>query len=116
MRRVRIPGKACEVPRKLMIGLVTVGIFLAFSQVGARIRREVTVKPQEIKQYVGQKVRVELLPQAHQGSMVTGRLIGTLDAADGLVVHIEPEGSKPGTSPTVHYHHILSLTPEPSGS
>ncbi len=71
---------------------------------------------QEIKQYVGQKVRVQLSPQALQGPEVSGRLIGTLDAADGLVVHIEPEGSKPGALLTVHYHHILSVTPEPPGS
>ncbi len=74
------------------------------------------MKPQQIKQYVGQTVRVQLSPQAPQGPKVTGRLIGTLDAADGLIVQIEPEGSKPGTLVTVHYHHILSLTPEPSGS
>lgn len=74
------------------------------------------MKPQEIKQYVGQKVRVQLSPQAHQGPTVTGRLVGTLDAADGLVVQIEPESSKPGERLTVHYHHILSLMPEPSRS
>ncbi len=70
------------------------------------------MKSQEIKQYVGRKVRIQLSAQAHQAPMVTGRLVGTLDAADGLVVQIEPEGSKPGTRLTVHYHHILSVTPE----
>jgi hypothetical protein len=37
--------------------------------------------------------------------------VGTLEAADGLVVYVEPEGSPRGQRLTVHYHHIVSLNP-----
>lgn len=69
------------------------------------------MKPEEIRQHVGQRVTVQLSSKAGCGPAVTGRLVGTLDAADGLVVHIEPAGSKGGGLLTVHYHHILSVTP-----
>lgn len=74
------------------------------------------VKPEEITRYVGQWVTVQLSSKARCGPAVTGRLVGTLDAADGLVVHIEPEGSKGGGLLTLHYHHIVSIMPGPSGS
>lgn len=67
--------------------------------------------PEEIKRHVGKRVTLTLLPEAHGRSTVSGRLVGTLDAADGLVVQIEPEGSAPGARLTVHYHHIITLVP-----
>ena len=69
------------------------------------------MRPDEIKRHVGKRVTLCLKAGAPGGPTVTGRLVGSLDAADGLVVHLEPDGSKPGTRLTVHYHHILSLTP-----
>lgn len=74
------------------------------------------MKPEEIRQYVGQRVTVQLSAKSGCGSAVTGRLVGTLDAADGLVVHIEPVGSKGGELITVHYHHISSVTPGTASS
>ncbi|MFQ5882528.1 MAG: hypothetical protein ACE5I9_08675 [Candidatus Methylomirabilales bacterium] len=67
--------------------------------------------PEEIKRHVGKWVTLRLAPQAPGGPTVTGHLVGTLDAADGLVVQVEPEGSQPGTRLTLHYHHIMALTP-----
>lgn len=72
--------------------------------------------PQEISRHIGQRVTLQLSPQAPGAPTVTGRLVGTLDAADGLVVTLEPEGTAPGTRLTVHYHHIVALTPAPSKS
>ncbi len=63
--------------------------------------------PEEIRRHVGKQVTLRLA----RGPTVTGRLVGTLEAADGLVVQIEPEGSTPGGRLTVHYHHIVALTP-----
>ena len=70
--------------------------------------------PEEIKRHVGKKVTLGLAPESPGGPSITGRLIGTIDAADGLVVQMEPEGSTPGTRLTVHYHHIVTLTPAAS--
>ena len=69
--------------------------------------------PQEIKSHVGQRVTLKLAPQAVGAPQVTGRIVGTLDAADGLVVILEPQGAPPGTRHTVHYHHIVALTEAP---
>ncbi len=68
------------------------------------------MKPEEIKRHVGKRVTLTVAPGAHEQATVTGRLVGTLDAADGLVVQFEPEGSAPGARLTVHYHHIVRLT------
>lgn len=70
--------------------------------------------PEEIKSHVGKRVILTLAAGASGGPTVVGRLVGTLEAADGLVVQVEPEGSAPGTRLTVHYHHIVSLTPTAS--
>ncbi len=67
--------------------------------------------PEEIRRHVGKQVTLTLAPETPGGPTVTGRLVGTLEAADGLVVQIEPEGSTPGGRLTVHYHHIVALTP-----
>ncbi len=67
--------------------------------------------PQEIKRHVGKRVTLKLMADAPGGPTVTGHLVGTLEAADGLVVYVEPEGSPRGQRLTVHYHHIVSLNP-----
>jgi hypothetical protein len=72
------------------------------------------MRPEEIKPHVGKRVTLKLTPQAHGGPTVIGRLVGTLEAADGLVVQVEPDGSAPGARLTVHYHHIVSITPAAS--
>ena len=65
--------------------------------------------PQEIRRHVGKRVTLKLRADAAGGPTVTGRLVGTLEAADGLVVFVEPEGSSRDQRLTVHYHHIVSL-------
>jgi hypothetical protein len=65
----------------------------------------------EIKELVGARVTLALAPRAGLGTALAGRLTGALDAADGLVVFVEPEGA-PGTRQTIHYHDILAVTPE----
>lgn len=72
------------------------------------------MKPEEIKPHVGKRVTLTLAPEALGAPTVTGRLVGTLEAADGLVVQVEPEGATPGARLTVHYHHIIKLAPAPS--
>lgn len=68
------------------------------------------VTADEIRRLVGQHLTLRLAAGAPGGPAVTGRILGVLDALDGLVVSIEPEGSPPGTRLTVHYHHIASVT------
>jgi hypothetical protein len=41
---------------------------------------------------------------------VTGRVVGMIEAADGLVVTVEPKDAA-GKRLTVHYQHIASATP-----
>jgi hypothetical protein len=63
----------------------------------------------EIKQFVGKRVTLQLTPDAPRGPTVTGRILGVLSAADGLVVTLEPDGSPPGTRQTYHYHYIAAI-------
>ena len=70
--------------------------------------------PEEIRRHVGKRVTLKLTPQAPGGPTVTGRLVAALEAADGLVVYVEPEGSTRGARLTVHYQHIVTLIPAPS--
>ncbi len=65
---------------------------------------------QEIKQAVGKKVRLDLAPQAVGGPTRTGRIVGTLDAADGMVVTFAPDDA-PGSHVTYHAHHIRAIHP-----
>jgi hypothetical protein len=58
----------------------------------------------------GQVVTFQLLPDAPGAPSVTGRVLGTIEAADGLVVTVEPNGA-PGERLTVHQHHVVSATP-----
>ena len=68
------------------------------------------MRPEEIKPHVGKRVTLKLTPEAPGAPTVTGYLVGTLEAADGLIVYVEPEGPKPGTVLSVHYHYIVSIT------
>jgi hypothetical protein len=68
----------------------------------------------ELRRLTGQRVTLRLQPHAPGAPTVTGRLLGVLDALDGLVVTIEPDGA-PETRMTCHYHYILAITPESQG-
>ncbi len=62
---------------------------------------------EEIKLLQGLDVAVRLTPAAG-GHVLNGRLVGTLDAADGLVVFIEP-ASQPGGRVSYNYQHIAVI-------
>jgi hypothetical protein len=64
----------------------------------------------EIRKHVGKRVTLKLAPQAPGAPSLTGRIEGVLDAADGLVVTVVPDGS-PATPRTIHYHYIEAITP-----
>jgi hypothetical protein len=64
----------------------------------------------DIRGLKGQIVTFQLLPDAPGAPVVTGRVLGTIEAADGLVVTVEPNGAL-GKRLTVHEHHIVSATP-----
>lgn len=68
----------------------------------------------ELKRLVGQTVTLRLTPQAPGGPTITGKVLGFLEAADGLVVTLEPTGA-PGTRVTYHYHYILAVEPGITG-
>jgi hypothetical protein len=61
----------------------------------------------EIRALEGGPVRVRLSPQAG-GDQIQGRLVGTLDAADGMVVFIEPSDAQ-GRKLSYNYQHIVSI-------
>jgi hypothetical protein len=63
--------------------------------------------PDEVRALTGRQVFLRLTPEAG-GEVVEGRLLGTLDAADGLVMVVEPEGS-PGRRFSCNYQHIAVL-------
>lgn len=62
---------------------------------------------EEIKSLQGSEVVVRLTPAAG-GHSLDGRVVGTLDAADGLVVFIEP-ASEPGRQVSYNYQHIDTI-------
>jgi hypothetical protein len=64
----------------------------------------------DIRGLKGRVVTFELLPDAPGAPSVTGRVLGMIEAVDGLVVTVEPNGA-PGKRLTVHHHHIVSATP-----
>ena len=66
--------------------------------------------PQELRQYVGRRVRLELDPASPFGPALVGTLVGVVDALDGLVAMLEPEG-RPGARLSCHYHYIRSIVP-----
>jgi len=61
----------------------------------------------EIRVLRGSEVAVRLVPEAG-GSAVEGRLVGTLEADDGLVVVVEPGGA-PGRRLSYNYQHIETI-------
>lgn len=69
----------------------------------------------EIKQFIGRRATLQLTPDAPRGPSVTGRILGVLNAADGLIVTIEPDGALPGTRHTYHYHYIAAIGPAVGG-
>jgi hypothetical protein len=68
------------------------------------------MKLDEIRGLKGKIVTFRLLPDAPGAPVVTGRVLGTIEAADGLVVTVEPNSS-PGKRATIHHQHIVSATP-----
>jgi hypothetical protein len=57
-----------------------------------------------LKALVGKRVALDLTPAA-DSAIVRGKLLGTIDAADGLVLIVEPDDA-PGTRRSVHSHHV----------
>ncbi len=74
-----------------------------------RQRQEIGDVPtaDEIKALQGDEVAIRLVAEAG-GQAVEGRVVGTLEAADGLVVFIEPR-DRPGGRLSYHYQHIDSI-------
>jgi hypothetical protein len=64
----------------------------------------------DIRGLKGQLVTLQLLPDAPGAPRVTGRVLGMIEAADGVVLTLEPMDA-PGKRLTVHHHHIVSATP-----
>jgi hypothetical protein len=61
---------------------------------------------ESLKALVGHRVVLDLTPTA-DSTLARGKLLGTIDALDGLVLVIEPD-DKPGTKQSVHSHHVKS--------
>lgn len=68
------------------------------------------VSAADIRGLTGQRVTLQLAAGAPGEPAVTGRVMGTIEAADGLLVSVEPDGA-PGKRVTVHYQHILKASP-----
>ena len=68
----------------------------------------------ELRKLKGQWVRVQLAPDAPGGPVVTGRVMGIVEAADGMLVTVEPDG-RLGRRLTIHDHHIIALTTTRTG-
>ena len=62
-----------------------------------------------LKALVGQRVVLDLTAAA-DAPQTRGKLLGTIDAADGLVLVVEPEDA-PGQRRSVHSHHVKSARP-----
>jgi hypothetical protein len=65
---------------------------------------------EEIRGLKGKTMTFQLVPGAPGAPVATGRVLGMIEAADGLVVTIEPKGA-PGKRLTIHHQHIASATP-----
>lgn len=68
------------------------------------------MKVDDIRSLKGKTVTFQLLPGAPGAPVATGRVLGTIEAADGLVLTIEPKDA-PGKRLTIHHQHIASATP-----
>ena len=62
---------------------------------------------QEIRDLNGRRASFELHPDAGAGENLTGTVVGTLEAADGLVVSVAPDYD-PERRVTLNYQHIRS--------
>jgi len=62
-----------------------------------------------LKALVGQRVVLDLTAVADV-PQTRGKLLGTIDAADGLVLVVEPE-DEPGRRRSIHSHHVKSARP-----
>lgn len=63
----------------------------------------------EVRSYDGQSVIMTLTPGAPAGLKVKGQVVGFVEAADGFVVVLCPEGAAPDARTSVHYQHIVSI-------
>ena len=68
----------------------------------------------ELRKLKGLWVRLQLAPDAPGGPVVTGRVMGIVEAADGILLTVEPDG-RLGRRLTIHHHHILGLTTTRTG-
>jgi len=59
-----------------------------------------------LKVLAGQRVVLDLTSAA-DGALARGKLLGTIDAADGLVLIVEPDEA-PGTRRSVQSHHVTN--------
>jgi hypothetical protein len=67
------------------------------------------VNAQDIRGLKGRRA-LHIAADAPGAPTVTGRVLGTIEAADGLVVTVEPDNA-PGKRVTIHYQHILKASP-----
>jgi hypothetical protein len=65
--------------------------------------------PDSFKALVGKRVVLDLTSAA-DGASARGKLLGTIDAADGLVLIIEPDDA-PATRRSIHSHHVKNARP-----
>jgi hypothetical protein len=68
------------------------------------------VSAEDVRQLKGRRVTLQLAADAPGAPILTGRVLGTIEAADGLVMTVEPDAA-PGKRITVHYQHILKASP-----
>ena len=64
---------------------------------------------EEVRSYDGQSVTMSLVPGALVGQEVRGRVVGLVEAADGLIIVLHPEGSEPEARASIHYQHIVEI-------
>jgi hypothetical protein len=67
------------------------------------------MKAEELERLVGRRVTLRLAPEAPGDPEVTGRIVGTTRALDGLVVTFAPDGADRPV--TYHYHYVESVEP-----
>jgi hypothetical protein len=67
----------------------------------------------EIRELEGTDVWLRLVPEAG-GGVVEGRLVGTLDAADGMVVVVQPR-TEPDRRFSCNYQHIATIERRDAG-
>jgi len=60
--------------------------------------------PDSLKALVGRRVVLDLTSAA-DSAQERGKVLGTIDAADGLVLVVEPEEA-PGERRSIHSHHV----------